>query len=87
MLVRFTKVAAHKQMFLSIVCSFYSPSSSTMTERERYFGHFIFIARDQVPLALIPVNPPCPTSAKTRNSNEAGTGRWRMSAYRRFAAG
>jgi hypothetical protein len=38
----------------------YSPSSSTMTERERYFGCFIFIARDQVPLALIPVNPLCP---------------------------
>jgi AAA domain len=55
-----------------------------MTERERYFGHFIFIVRDQFALALIPVNPLCPTSARIRSSNEARTGRWRMSAYRRF---
>lgn len=36
---------------------YYSPGEHKLDKRERYLAHFVFIVRDQVPNALIPVNP------------------------------
>jgi type IV secretory pathway TrbF-like protein len=36
---------------------YYSPSEHKLDKRERYLAHFVFIVRDKVPNALIPINP------------------------------
>ena len=36
---------------------YYTAADHVVTKRERYIGHFVFIVKDRVPNALIPVNP------------------------------
>src|ERR1700730_3687148 len=36
---------------------YYTAADHVLTKRERYIGHFVFIVKDRVPNALIPVNP------------------------------
>jgi type IV secretion system protein VirB5 len=36
---------------------FYTALDHAETRRERYLGHFVFVVKDRVPNALIPVNP------------------------------
>jgi type IV secretory pathway TrbF-like protein len=36
---------------------FYTAVDHAETRRERYLGHFVFVVKDRVPNALIPVNP------------------------------
>lgn len=36
---------------------YYTEGDHLQTKRERYIGHFVFVVKDRVPNALIPVNP------------------------------
>ena len=36
---------------------YYTAADHVVTKRERYIGHFVFIVKDRIPNALIPVNP------------------------------
>ena len=36
---------------------FYTAADHAETKRERYVGHFVFVVKERVPNALIPINP------------------------------